>query len=191
MSDRREASPVAIVLALVVAALVAACAAPGPSSTAAGTPDGADADADGRAYCTQSGGMLVDLRDPKLAAGLRVDGIGACAGVDKIDRVAAGDGPDRDRGPYTRLRLERPVRAARRRIERVDGARGAAHEQSPADERGLRARLRRVRNAEHPLELEARDVACDDAAGISTTTSSVASRASGERRGDGDMVSQQ
>jgi len=67
--------------------------------------------------------VIVDFGDPQLPAGRRIDGVRTRGGIGEINCVTAGDGADGNRRAHAGLRLERPIRAARGRIERVDGAR--------------------------------------------------------------------
>ena len=62
------------------------------------------------------------------------------------------------------LRLERPDGAAGRRVERVDEAALAADEQTSADDGRLRARGRRVRKTERPLQRQLRHLRGGEAA---------------------------
>ena len=101
----------------------------------------------------------VDVPAPDLGPRRRVEGVDVGREVAEEERLPAVLEPGHGhRAADAARRLERPVGAAGRGVERVDHAALARHEQASADHRGLRLRGGRARVAERPLEPQPRHV---------------------------------
>ena len=115
--------------------------------------------------------MIVDVGCPQQRARLGIDAVHIGASIAEEHGLAA---PSRrgsirrhiGRGAHAGLGLERPVRAAGDRIERMHFAIFAGHEQAATGHRGLRARGADIGVAEGPLELQSWKVSGGDATAL-------------------------
>src|SRR6185503_10243344 len=105
----------------------------------------------------------LDLLLPDLLAAGGVEREHIRLQVAEVDDVAAAGAADARRAADAAIRLERPVGAAGRRIERVDRAVVAAYEDTAGDHRRVAVSLRATRKSECPFELQLRHVGGGDA----------------------------
>ena len=105
-------------------------------------------------------GVIVHAHAPQPLPAVGVHGVDVRPPVPEVDGVALrpGDRPDAHRGYDRRPGIEGPVDAAGPGVESVDEAVVAAQVQAPSDHDGLGPHPAAARQAEGPLEREARNV---------------------------------
>ena len=104
----------------------------------------------------------VHLGLPDQLAGARVHRVGKSAAVaEKRGIVRSGiglDAADADGRSHAAVGVEVPADAARRRVERIDGAAGASDKHPPVRDGGMRVGVQRGGKSESPLHFQAAKV---------------------------------